>query len=120
MSFSNKCASIIGMSPSLIRHLVDVKLTERQIEEGSTKLKQVAVRIHPGIYGLLERIALEVGKSPTGTAQMLLVAGIVEAADKLGMDLEVELNPTELLAEYPWMFQVTDIKMVEPEKEVAE
>lgn len=108
------------MSPSLISNLVQHSIIERSEEEASTKHKQVNVRIHPSVYTLLERVSLELGKSPTATAQRLLVTAIVEAAQEVGLDPETELDVNELLFIYPWMFTVTDVRVVEQEEEIKQ
>jgi hypothetical protein len=106
------------MSPSFIGNAVEHALVDRhEDEERSSKSKQLSMRVHPSIYGLLERVALEMGKSPTGAAQMLMVSAVLDAAQRLGIDLDVELDAQELLFTYPWLFIVTDVRVIDDKAE---
>jgi hypothetical protein len=44
-----------------------------------------------------------------GTGQMLLVSVLFDAAGVFGIDLDVELDPEQLIFEYFWFFVVKDI-----------
>jgi hypothetical protein len=105
------------MAPNSVQASIEYSLMERSRQEGTGKHKQVSLRLHPSMFALLERVALQLGKSPTGTGQMLLVSALFDAAGALGIDLDVELDPEQLIFEYPWLFVVKDIQVIEQERD---